>query len=46
MQILTNMHRPPAEGNFYDEHGEAQKPVIVPDYICHMGYVNAGGQNG
>jgi hypothetical protein len=27
--ILTNMHRPPTEGNFCDEEGKAQKPTIV-----------------
>jgi hypothetical protein len=29
--MLTNMHRSPAEGNFYDEHGNALKPAIVQD---------------
>jgi len=32
MNILTNMHRPPTEGNFCDEQGKAQKPVTVTDY--------------
>jgi hypothetical protein len=38
--MLTNMHAPPAEGNFCDEHGNAIKPVIVADYNKHMGYVD------
>jgi hypothetical protein len=27
--MLTNMHNPPAEGNFCDDHGNAIKPEIV-----------------
>jgi len=42
MYILTKMHRPPAEGNFCEEHGKAQKPVIVEDYNWHMGYIDRG----
>ncbi|PNF35737.1 hypothetical protein B7P43_G16133 [Cryptotermes secundus] len=38
--MLTNMHCPPAEGNFFDEHGNAMKPAIVVDYNTHMGYVD------
>jgi hypothetical protein len=38
--LLTNMHCPPAEGNFCDEHGNAIKPAIVADYNAHMGYVD------
>ncbi|PNF27168.1 hypothetical protein B7P43_G07847 [Cryptotermes secundus] len=37
--ILTNMHCPPAEGSFCDEHGNAMKPAIL-DYSMHMGYVD------
>ncbi|PNF30391.1 hypothetical protein B7P43_G13252, partial [Cryptotermes secundus] len=37
--ILTNMHCPPAEGSFCDEHGNAIKPATVADYK-HMGYVD------
>jgi hypothetical protein len=40
--ILTNIHDPPWEGNFFDEHGNAIKPVIVADYNRHMGYVDKG----
>jgi len=40
VHILMNMHTPPAEGNFHDEHEKAQKPVTVEDYNQHMGYVD------
>jgi hypothetical protein len=40
VNMLTNMHRSPAEGNFCDEHGNALKPDIVQDYNRHMGYVD------
>ena len=40
--ILTNIHDPPSEGNFRDEHGSAIKPAIVADYNRHMGYVDKG----
>jgi hypothetical protein len=40
VHVLTNMHCPPAEGNFCDEHGNAVKPAIVADYSTHMGYVD------
>jgi hypothetical protein len=39
---LTNIHNPPAEGNFSDEQGNAVKPLIVEDYNRHMGYVDKG----
>ena len=38
--MLTNIHDPPSEGNFWDEHGNAIKPAIVADYNRHMGYVD------
>ncbi|PNF43126.1 hypothetical protein B7P43_G18025 [Cryptotermes secundus] len=38
--MLTNMHSPPAEGNFCGEHGNATKPAVVADYNKHMGYVD------
>ena len=38
--MLTNIHDPPSEGNFRDEHGNAIKPAIVADYNRHMGYVD------
>jgi len=38
--MLTNIHDPPSEGNFWDEHGNAIKPTIVADYNRHMGYVD------
>jgi hypothetical protein len=40
VNMLTNMHHPPAEGTFCDEHGNALKPVIIQDYNQHMGYVD------
>jgi hypothetical protein len=30
--MLTNIHVSPAEGNFYDESGNALKPATVEDY--------------
>jgi hypothetical protein len=44
--ILTNIHDPPSEGNFCDEHGNTIKPVTVADYNHHMGYVNSGDRMG
>jgi len=38
--MLTNIHDPPSEGNFRDEHVNAIKPAIVADYNRHMGYVD------
>jgi hypothetical protein len=29
VHMLTNIHNPPAEGNFSDEQGYAVKPLIV-----------------
>jgi hypothetical protein len=40
VNMLTNMHHPPAEGNFCDEHGNALKPAIIQDYNQHMEYVD------
>jgi len=31
VNILTNIHHPPAEGNFCDDHGNALKPAIIQD---------------
>lgn len=42
VRILTNIHDPPAEGNFRDSNGKAIKPQIVADYNRHMGYVDKG----
>jgi len=39
---LTNIHDPPAEGNFCNNNGKAIKPQIVADYNRHMGYVDKG----
>ena len=38
--LLTNIHSPPREGNYHDEHGNVIKPAIVADYNCHMGHVD------
>ena len=38
--VLTNIHAPPAEGNFCDESGRALKPRVIEDYNTHMGYVD------
>ncbi|XP_023722709.1 piggyBac transposable element-derived protein 4 [Cryptotermes secundus] len=40
IHMLTNMHSPPAAGNFCNEHGNAIKPATVADYNKHMGYVD------
>lgn len=33
VNILTNMHSPPARGNFCDQHGKALKPTIAQDFV-------------
>jgi len=38
--LLTNIHDPPREGNYRDEHGNAIKLAIVADYNRHMGHVD------
>jgi hypothetical protein len=40
VHTLTNIHNPPAEGNFCDEKGTAIKPLIVEDYKRHMDHVD------
>jgi hypothetical protein len=40
LNTLINMHCPLAEGNFFNESGNAVKPAIVQDYIRHMKYVD------
>jgi len=40
MCLLTNIHDPPREGNYCDEHGNAIKPAVVADYNRHMGHVD------
>ena len=37
---LTNIHDPPAEGNYCDEHENVIKLAIVADYNRHMGHVD------
>jgi len=38
--ILTNMHAPPAEGNFTQGSGQAIKPRVAEDYNANMGFVD------
>jgi hypothetical protein len=38
--MLTNMHNPPAEGNFCSEHENAVIPSIPEDYSENMGFVD------
>ncbi|KAG8233613.1 hypothetical protein J437_LFUL001024 [Ladona fulva] len=42
LNLLTNIHNPPADGNFCDEQGNAIKPVIIQDYNRNMGFVDKG----
>jgi hypothetical protein len=39
MPILMNIHKPPREGSFCEEHGSQLKPAIVAVCSRHMGYV-------
>jgi hypothetical protein len=39
VHILMNMHSPPLEGNFCDEHGKVMKMAVIQDYNRHMGYM-------
>jgi len=38
--LLTDIHIPPREGNYRDEHRNAIKLAIVVDYKHHMGHVD------
>jgi len=40
MCLLTNIHDPPREGIYRDEHGNAIKLEIVADYNRHMRHVD------
>jgi hypothetical protein len=40
--VFTDIHNPPAKGNFCDEKGNAVKPLAVEDYDHYMGYVDKG----
>jgi hypothetical protein len=40
VRILTNIHDPPAEGNFCANDGKPIKPQIAADYNRHMDYVD------
>jgi hypothetical protein len=37
---LTNIHAPPAEGNFRDKSGNTMNHLVIDDYNTHMGYVD------
>jgi hypothetical protein len=43
VNMLTDLHHPPAEGNFCDEQGNALKPIIIQDNNRHMGYIDRSG---
>jgi hypothetical protein len=40
VNMLTNVHRPLAEGNFCDEYGKVKPASIVQDYNRHILYVD------
>jgi len=40
MRLLTNIHDPPREGNYRNEHGNAIKLAIVVNCNRHMGHVD------
>jgi hypothetical protein len=40
VRLQANIHDPPRESNFCDEHGNAIKPAIVADYKSRMGHVD------
>jgi hypothetical protein len=40
VHMLTNIHDPPAEGNFWEESGNALRPAIVEHYNRHVGYID------
>jgi cytosine/adenosine deaminase-related metal-dependent hydrolase len=40
MCLLTNIHNPPREGNYHDEHRNIIKPAIVTDYNHHTEHVD------
>jgi hypothetical protein len=40
VSVLKNLHSPPLEGNFCDEHGKAMKSVTIQDYNRHMGCID------
>jgi hypothetical protein len=36
--VLTNIHAPPADGNFRDKSGNPVKLLVIADFNTHMGY--------
>ena len=43
--MLTDILNAPAEGNFYDHHCNAMKPIIVEDHKRNMGYIDKSGRH-
>ena len=37
VSLVTNIHNPPREGNYRDEHGKVLKPTTVADFNRQMG---------
>jgi hypothetical protein len=44
VHILTITDRPQRDGNFYEEHEKAQKPINVTHSSWHMGYIDKWGK--
>jgi hypothetical protein len=42
MCILTHLHKPPAQGNLYEECSIVHKLAADKDYSRHMGYIIKG----
>jgi len=42
VRILTITDRLQRDGNFYEEHEKAQKPINVTHSSWHMGYIDKG----
>jgi hypothetical protein len=42
VHIIMNMHRPPVEGSFCNEHRKTKKPMIFEDYSQQIGYIHNG----
>jgi len=38
--MLTNMHNPPEDSNFCDEHGNAIEPATVEQWNWYTGHMN------
>ena len=42
--LLTNIHDPPREGSYRNEHGNVIKPAIVADYNHYTEHVDNAGR--